>query len=579
MANSAARRCLMLSLAAMRARGVIEAAVVVSAAAVLTVVMTYPLAFGLGSLGRINTGDGQFSIWNVAWVAHALLTDPSHVFDANIFYPHLGTLAYSEANLAAGVLALPVYWLTRNPYAAHNSVVLLAFILAAAGMYYLARYLTGSRQAGAVAAVLFAFCPYLYARTAHIQLMMTAGLPFSMLAAHRMIDVPGPGRAVTLGLVLVATALGCGYYGIFAGILVGFACCYYMVARKNWTNGAYYAAAASAAAVAVLAIWPFYEPYRHLGTDTQPFRALDEAREYSANWAAYLAAAGWGNGWLKTAVLAAGGPRWNEVLFPGLATLGLAALGVVAACVRDGRAQLEGARPVRVRETALFYGLVMGLAGWLSLGPDAGLYQLMYRFAPAFSLLRAPARFGIVVTLALVVLAAIGIARVLRGRRRPALLAAAVCAVALAELTAVPLPYLQVAPTPGPYRMLANLPPGALAEFPFFYQEVGYFRHSAYMLNSTAHWKPLINGYSDYLPPDFLAMAIPVSSFPVLEAFNILHKHGARYVMFHFNWYDSRSLEKLRQRLQQYAPYLRQLASEDDLALYEIVGWPDREPS
>ena len=74
-------------------------------------------------------------------------------------------------------------------------------------------------------------------------------------------------------------------------------------------------------------------------------------------------------------------------------------------------------------------------------------------------------------------------------------------------------------------------------------------------------------------------MVIPVSSFPVLEAFNILKKHGARYVVFHANWYDHRSLQKVEDRIRQYSPYLRKLASEGDIWLYEIVGWPDREPS
>ena len=59
-----------------------------------TVLMTYPLAFHPGSLGRTDSFDGQFSIWNVAWVAHALVVDPLHVFDANIFHPHRWTLAY-----------------------------------------------------------------------------------------------------------------------------------------------------------------------------------------------------------------------------------------------------------------------------------------------------------------------------------------------------------------------------------------------------------------------------------------------------------------------------------------------------
>lgn len=562
----------------MRARGVIEGTVVLSAAAVLTVVMTYPLAFGIGTLGRVDTSDGQFSIWNVAWVAHALLTSPSHLFDANIFYPHTGTLAYAEANLVAGVLAVPAYWLSGNPYTAHNSAVLLAFILAGTGMYYLARYLTGSREAAAVAGVLFAFCPYVYARTAHIQLMMTAGLPFSLLAAHRMLDDPRPGRAATLGLVLVAAALGCGYYGVFAGAVVGFACVFYLVSRRRWTHAPYYAAVACAAGVAILTIWPFYEPYLRLQTGTQPFRALEEAKEYSANWPAYLAAEGLGNGWLKTAALDVG-LRWNEVLFPGFVALALAAVGIVGTRAGGRDLASRDARPTRHRETALFYGLVAILAGWLSFGPDAGFYSLMYRFAPTFSLLRAPGRFGIVVMLAIAVLAALGVARALRGRRRRAAVAAAICAIALVELFPGPLPYRAVGPTPGPYRMLASLPRGALAEFPFFYREVGFHRHAAYMLNSTAHWKPLVNGYSDYLPVDFEAMAVPVSSFPVLDAFNILRKHGTRYVMFHFNWYDHRSLERLQDRLRQYAPYLRKLASEGDLGLYEIIAWPDQEPS
>src|SRR5499427_8273735 len=176
---------------ARRAR--VEVPLVVLAASLLTVLFTYPIAFKLGHVGRVDNGDGQLSIWNVAWVARTLAVDPLHVFDANIFYPHRGTLAYSEANLGAGALAMPVYWLTHNPYAAHNSAVLLAFLLSFASAYYLARYLTGDWRAAAIAAVWFAFCPFIFARTAHIQLLMTAGLPFVMLAFHRMADRPSPG--------------------------------------------------------------------------------------------------------------------------------------------------------------------------------------------------------------------------------------------------------------------------------------------------------------------------------------------------------------------------------------------------
>src|ERR1700754_1593008 len=119
-----------------------EFALVLLGFAALTAFFTFPLSFNLGSLAyRIDNGDGQFSIWNVAWVARTLVLDPLHVFDANIFYPHRLTLAYSEANLGSGALAIPVYWATGNPYAAHAFVVLLSFLASAIATYYLVRYI------------------------------------------------------------------------------------------------------------------------------------------------------------------------------------------------------------------------------------------------------------------------------------------------------------------------------------------------------------------------------------------------------------------------------------------------------
>src|SRR4030081_2540898 len=77
----------------------------------LALLMTWPLATGLGSLGRTlgTDADGQFSIWNIAWVARTIVKDPPHLFDANIFFPHRTTLAYSESNLLPGALGIPVY--------------------------------------------------------------------------------------------------------------------------------------------------------------------------------------------------------------------------------------------------------------------------------------------------------------------------------------------------------------------------------------------------------------------------------------------------------------------------------------
>ena len=177
-----------------------ELALVALGFGVLAVCLTYPLAFHPGSLGRTDNADGQFAIWNVAWVARTLVVDPLHVFDANIFYPHRWTLAYSEANLGAGLLALPVYWFTGSPYTAFNAALLASFVLGGLGMYYLVRYLVRDRRAALIAAIPFAFCPYLFGHIPHIQLLMTAGLPFCLLLFHRLADRPTPGRAIGAGI-------------------------------------------------------------------------------------------------------------------------------------------------------------------------------------------------------------------------------------------------------------------------------------------------------------------------------------------------------------------------------------------
>src|SRR5581483_4917590 len=114
----------------------------------------------------------------------------------------------------AGLLAIPAYWLTRNPYAAHNVVVLIAFVLSQIGMYLLARHLTGNRAAAAVAAVCYAFCPFVVVWTAEIQLLMIFGLPFVLLACHRLADAPSPRRGAALGLAMAVQTWFCGYYGV-----------------------------------------------------------------------------------------------------------------------------------------------------------------------------------------------------------------------------------------------------------------------------------------------------------------------------------------------------------------------------
>jgi hypothetical protein len=135
--------------------------------------------------------------------------------------------------------------------------------------------------------------------------------------------------------------------------------------------------------------------------------------------------------------------------------------------------------------------------------------------------------------------------------------------------------YMPDAPPVQPvYRTLAMLPRGPVIEMPFFYPQVGLFQHTKYMLASTAHWMPLVNGYSDYIPPDFYAHVMLLAPFPSRDAFKILEPNAVRYAVFHMNGYNTENRNDVLIRLKEFEQYLSPLYADDTTRLYEIVGFP-----
>jgi hypothetical protein len=535
-----------------------ELAAVAIGSALLTAALTYPVAFKLGSVGRIDNADGRFAIWNVAWVARALVRDPRHVFDANIFYPHRSTLAYSENNLGAGALAAPVYWLSGgNPYAAHNFAMLVGFILTATGTYYLVRHLTGDRRAAVVSAIGFAFCPYVFGHTSHIQLLMTSGLPFSMLAFHRLVDGPTLGRGAALGIAMAGQAIFCGYYGVFLILMVGWSIVVVAMRRGLWTDRRFWTAIAMAALVAIVLVLPAFAPYVSLQRRQGFSRSLDDARRFPARWSGYLASSSYAHAWMLRFL-----PPWgSEVLFPGfvVTTLGLAGAWV--------------SRRTRRNEVTLIYGSFVVLAFWSSFGPAAGMYTVLYKAVPVFDLLRVPGRFGLIVVFGLAILAGLAVSALLSRSRQPNRLAAVLCLATAGELF-VGLEMAEVPPVAPVYRMLATLPARPVIEMPFYYPQVGLYQHTKYMLASTSHWMPLVNGYSDYTPPDFFEHVMVLATFPSHDALKILEPGGVRYALFHMYGYNTENRNDVMKRLAEFEAYLRPLYIDDTTRLYELVGYP-----
>jgi len=542
-----------------RAKELVSAAGV---ALILTLIFTWPLAGRFGTSGRLDSGDALYSIWNVSWVAHALTTDPTQLWNANIFYPQPGTLAYSEANLVAGVIGVPVWVLTHNPYATSNFTIVAAFLLAALAMYALVRYLTGNRWGAALAGVLYAFCSYTFSHMAHIQLLMTFGPPLVLLRMHHLVDRPNVRNAIWLGLALFVEALACGYYGLMGGFAVALGVLWFAGWTGRWRSLKFWGLVALAAVIAVALTAPFFIPYREL-QQAGFERTLADAKIFRAGWRSYLASALLVYQWILPLI-----GSWREVLFPGALEIGLA-LYVITLTARRSPA-LSDVMPARV---VGFYIIITLLAFWVSLGPDAGLYRWLFDAVPLMSLLRAPSRFGLLVTMALAILAGAGLAAFERrwtGRRRLMWLTAIVI-VTLARSTVGPLQLTTAPPASRAAVWLSKLPRGAVAAFPFYGERERRHLETQYMVESATHWQPLLNGYSDFAPPEQAGDVPALVTFPSPASFEVLRKRQARYVLVHWRNYSPEAGRELRTRLSGLQGTLRLMLDDADTSLYELT--------
>ena len=98
-----------------------------------------------------QAADARLNAWILAWDQHAFATQPSALFDANIYYPARNALAASEHLLAVAALLLPLRALDASPVLLHQAALVGSSLLLALTSAALVRWLTGSSFAAFVA--------------------------------------------------------------------------------------------------------------------------------------------------------------------------------------------------------------------------------------------------------------------------------------------------------------------------------------------------------------------------------------------------------------------------------------------
>ena len=548
-----------------------EILLVLVAFVMATVLLTWPLVLHL-STRAAQLGDYLLTTYIQAWVAHALATHPTQILNMNMLYPSRHVLAASENLIGNQLLFAPVYALSGNPILAANVVTFASFLLCGLTMYLLVRTLTGRKSSAAIAGFIYAFSPPRIAQLGHSQLLSMQWMPMAALFLFLFLFRKQWTSLVAFcGFVLLQVLCSL-YLGYFA-LLV---CVSYFVAivviRRDLFNLRAAAGLFLGTMVVLALLFPLLQPYREmqkegiLPKDSIAFATIASAEPISS----YLDNGGGVVAHVYTPLLRkfrSSQYDWEKILFPGLLPIFFTGI-LIAYCIRllihRRRAFLNERLQQLGGETgpSLVLGsiLLLLLAYVLSLGPflwrrgHATRTRLPFfwlsKWVPGLGTFRVPARFGLITSFALAILAGVAIAAILTYLARWQLFqktwfSAAVTTLVIGamaiECNSTPFhdfPIMTPSTVAPEYRWLAQQPPDEpVVEWPILFRGpvANPSQQTQYMYASIFHWQPLVNGYTGYEPPKSMELMRVAARLPVPFATQVLAQTGVRYVVVHWS--------------------------------------------
>lgn len=564
---------------------------------VFTVAMTWPLATRLNT--HVTPGQQPvmtvpyLNLWTLAWNHHWLIGEADNYWNANLFYPHQKTLAYSEPQFGMGLLTVPLVFLGANTVLAYN--LLLIGLIWGAGMvlYALCWYLFGAlldkstgnsvryphqsyRWASAVTAgILYGFNFYIFSQMGVLQLLATLFPPLTFLGLHRFFNSNCWTDAVVFSVGFLGCWYTCSYYGLFLSVFV--VCFAIKFGYQNIFKWKSLIRCVVTAAVTFCCLVPLIVGMQSAKTAMALSRPKILVRSLSAVLSHYLNFPQ--NSWLYGKILDIGSP--DHSMFLGGVLLCLAGIGTIVILKTRGshntaESTSEGILPPELflfpQRYGVFYIAMAGLAFWLSFGMAltpvnaTGLggyriiawlspYNLLYQFVPGFSSIRAPYRFVIFCSLFLTVLAGWGIfwlSQRVRTWGRPIIVLLLLTA-ALLELWPFPARLVKVPGSvetlPPIYRHVKNLPAEAtLIELPLARgtSERQLEREARALYYSTFHWRRIANGYSGFSPRANIDLKRVVAESPPETFLSALKTFGIQYLLTREEELNEKEKQKLR---------------------------------
>lgn len=526
--------------------GHLRVAIVPTAYLLLTVAMAWPLPLHLSTHIPSN-GDALLFLWDLWWFREAAEAGTSPFHTTLLYHPFGVTTVFTTLASLESALAVPLQWLGLSPIACYNLLLLFSSAAGAWATWALARRITGSAFAAFAAGVAYGWSPYHSARVVggHLNLASHQWIPLYILGLMGLLDTVWPGAtaegwradpqgtptrgrgarqrrialwAALAGVSAAATAATEFTYAAFLVLWTLFYLAYR--ARPLWRERAWTTlrtALAPLGMIGVLAVGLtaplLVTAGREILGDSSGYMYSSplETLAYSADILQYFVPNELhplvGDDLRAYIGDIAGTPNVAErIVAPGWTVWALALMAIILGWRRRG-----------IR----FWGWTFFLAALLSIGPVlhwAGQvyftpfnvsimlpYALLYNL-PGFSVMRAPLRFAVLVSLAGAILVAYTLARIRSRWNRVGMVAIALATALLLAESLTVMPLTAVGRSAVATALRDDPVPGAVLDLPLS-------PRVDYLWLQTQHERPIVGGYLARQPPDRFAETNPTMRY------------------------------------------------------------------
>ncbi len=540
----------------------------------LTFLITYPLFFMLNKSMSGFQGTDEPSVWYFWWLKYAYVNNLNHADCRYISYPFGQDYAVFDQLYPLWSSVKRFLAINTNHCFSYNIEVVSSFILSGLFAYVLMLLVSADVKTAVFCGIIYAFSPYHFARAwQHIGLTHIQWIPLYVCVLLSIKANWEVKKIICLALSLFLAASFDYHYLYFMLIVTIFFWAYYLVAyRREWKRFTLnlISAVVLAGLVILIILWPFVKT-RLLISQAKSisawslYRPFEDLFSQSARPLSYFLPSPEHPilGWIAKGLI--GTDMYGMSFTEHALYLGWVPLVLAFVAFRRWRRNRKspGHQVTRSPESNenFYIGFFVFLAvvAWLFSQPpwwDIFGFKIympsffMYKILPMF---RAYCRFGIVVMLAVAVLAGFGLKFILerfKSRKTKAFVTALFCGLVLFEFWNWP-PYkvIDLSKVPAVYYWIKEQPKDiVIADYPLDADSP----NELYKFFQTVHEKKIINGTIPGTHANKVAQEIRRLSQP--KTASILKWMGVKYVVVHKDDYlktdlieDKEDMERIPQ--------------------------------